>query len=858
MRKIILYLLLFLSLNPFAVCAIEPERALAIVNESIAYYDAKQYDKVISLLSPLMAEYEADESSSFEDYVSICHLLGGAYYETGNVTDAENIYNKGLTVLFNRSEDVTGLPVLRTILCDLGLVYNTLRNNDKAEEYLAYAKYLYEQNLDMDIAYARCLNNLALVAIAKGNRLWAKCYMDVSVDVLSKLSQVPETQLAMAYSNIGVIYEDMGYLDEAESNINKSIALYKRHNLTHELPQALNNLGALYWKKGDMVKAQECFTKAYRNSDTNYSNHALLGLNLVGAQYLNHDRQYINSVKALSKEVSNDILGKFAFMPNELREQYWNMSNVYLQCCNAYLFDTHDSKNFGTIYNNALFSKGLLLRTSNWIRSKINTSDEKSREQLNELISLQSQLANGNISADSIAFIQYRIANLDRELTRSNADYSAFKEEFTFDWRKVRGSLGKGEAAIEFVEIPEIAGDSISRIQYAAIVITKDSKNPDIIPLCEEQQLRSIFTKDITTLSANGQKSKLSEYIRKLYSNGNPRLYNGEKLYSLIWEPIESAMENISTIYYSPIGLLYSIAFQAVSHDSVPLCDKYNLNLLSSTREVVRLKRATSFQIDMAAVYGGISYDAIDEDLIAEARSYSRSRGSVWSADDTEVARAGWGYLAGTEKESWNVYAKLQDGGISTILLSNTQANEESFKAFDNNSPTLIHLATHGFFLSDPKVIAKNVFMQRRETIPEQNHLLNRSGLLFAGANRAWTANGVIDGIEDGILTADEISRLNLYNTELVVLSACETGLGEIVSTEGVFGLQRAFKLAGVKSLIMSLWKVPDEATSKLMQLFYDNWLSGMEVHHAFAESQKQIREEYPSPYYWAGFVMLD
>ena len=850
MRKIILYLLLFLSLNPFAVCAIEPERALAIVNESIAYYDAKQYDKVISLLSPLMAEYEADESSSFEDYVSICHVLGRAYYETGNVTDAENIYNKGLTVLFNRPDDVTGLPVLRTILCDLGLVYNTLRNNDKAEEYLAYAKYLYEQNLDMDIAYSRCLNNLALVARAKGNYLWAKWYMDVSVDVLSKSSQISEAQLAMAYSYIGVIYEDMGYLDEAESNMNKSIALCERHNLTHELPQALNNMGTFYWKKGNMVKAQDCFTKAYRNSNTNYPNHALMGLNLVGAQYLNHDRQFINSAKTLSKEVANDILGKFAFMPNELREQYWNISNLYLQCCNAYLFDTHDQKNYGIIYDNALFSKGLLLRTSSWIRSKINTADEKSREQLTELITLQSQLANGNILADSVGFIQYRIANLDRELTRSNTDYSAFKEEFTFDWRKVRRSLGKGEAAIEFVKIPEIAGDSVSRIQYAAIVITQDSKNPNIIPLCEERQLRSIFTKDITTLSAKGQKSKLSEYIRKLYSNGNPRIYNGEKLYSLIWEPIESAMENISTIYYSPIGLLHSIAFQAVSHDSVPLCDKYNLNLLSSTSEIVSLKKNKSFQIDMAAVYGGISYDATDEDLIAEARSYPHSRGSVWSADDAEVARAGWGYLAGTEKESRNVYAKLHDGGISTILLSNTQANEES--------PTLIHLATHGFFLSDPKLIAQNVFMQRREAIPEQNHLLNRSGLLFAGANRAWTSNGVIEDIEDGILTADEISRLNLYNTELVVLSACETGLGEIVSTEGVFGLQRAFKLAGVKSLIMSLWKVPDEATSKLMQLFYDNWINGMEVHHAFAESQKQIREEYPSPYYWAGFVILD
>ena len=135
---------------------------------------------------------------------------------------------------------------------------------------------------------------------------------------------------------------------------------------------------------------------------------------------------------------------------------------------------------------------------------------------------------------------------------------------------------------------------------------------------------------------------------------------------------------------------------------------------------------------------------------------------------------------------------------------------------------------------------------------------MNYSGLLFAGGNRAWTGVDVIDGIEDGILTANEISNMNLSNTNIAVLSACETGLGSDMSSEGVFGLQRAFKLAGIQTLIMSLWKVPDEATSKLMQVFYDNWLSGMDKHQAFSQAQRLIKEIYHEPYYWAGFVMLD
>ena len=147
--------------------------------------------------------------------------------------------------------------------------------------------------------------------------------------------------------------------------------------------------------------------------------------------------------------------------------------------------------------------------------------------------------------------------------------------------------------------------------------------------------------------------------------------------------------------------------------------------------------------------------------------------------------------------------------------------------------------------------------MQNQERNGSAN-LLQRSGLLFAGANKTWVKGESVRGIEDGILTAEEISKLDLSTTEIVSLSACETGLGEIISTEGVFGLQRAFKLSGVRTLIMSLWKVPDTATSKLMTSFYKNWSSGMEVHKAFIDAQKKIKDEYSSPYYWAGFVMLD
>ena len=187
------------------------------------------------------------------------------------------------------------------------------------------------------------------------------------------------------------------------------------------------------------------------------------------------------------------------------------------------------------------------------------------------------------------------------------------------------------------------------------------------------------------------------------------------------------------------------------------------------------------------------------------------------------------------------------------------EANEESFKALSGNSPATLHIATHGFFLQDEKQIRQTGFMQLMgdEKRVYRNPLL-RSGLLFAGANRAWTNTDVVPGIEDGILTAEEISQLDLSKTKLVVLSACETGLGEVQNSEGVFGLQRAFKLAGVETLVMSLWKVDDTATKDFMITFYQNLMEGKSKLQSFKTAQNFVREKYRNPYYWAAFVMMD
>jgi len=205
--------------------------------------------------------------------------------------------------------------------------------------------------------------------------------------------------------------------------------------------------------------------------------------------------------------------------------------------------------------------------------------------------------------------------------------------------------------------------------------------------------------------------------------------------------------------------------------------------------------------------------------------------------------------------------SKFEIRGDSVVTLSKNEATEENFKKLSGNSPNILHIATHGFFYEN---LNRNVQFETNLSTEDQYRLaedpLLRSGLIMAGANYAWkNSSNPPNEIEDGILTAMEISNLDLSNTDLVVLSACETGLGDIEGSEGVYGLQRAFKMAGVDKLIMSLWQVPDEETADFMQLFYEKWLNERTVRDAFIDTQREMYLKYKNePLKWAAFVLLE
>ena len=271
--------------------------------------------------------------------------------------------------------------------------------------------------------------------------------------------------------------------------------------------------------------------------------------------------------------------------------------------------------------------------------------------------------------------------------------------------------------------------------------------------------------------------------------------------------------------------------------DGCLISQHHNIYRLSNTVELLKDATTRKNELNHAMLYGGIIYDE-ENDPVVVAHG---KRGAIIGIE----------YLPGTEEEVRSIGGELAGSDYNVTIVTGNDATEMSVKELSGNGVSVLHLATHGFY--NP--------IEADAQVPGADDPLIHSGLYMAGASGTVTGYAVKTADEDGILTAKDIAGLDFSDTDLVVLSACQTALGK-VSDEGVFGLQRGFKKAGVNSLLMSLWPVDDEATRILMTRFYHNLAGGMDKHEALRESQSYLRlvddGYFDDPEYWAAFILLD
>ena len=297
---------------------------------------------------------------------------------------------------------------------------------------------------------------------------------------------------------------------------------------------------------------------------------------------------------------------------------------------------------------------------------------------------------------------------------------------------------------------------------------------------------------------------------------------------------------------------------------------------LSTTREVItrtethpnptkgrEKKTSTNPGEKEIVLFGGVDYNAT---LAANGTPPSEGTGEA-TTRDLQMRGMSAHYLPETKTEVEGIKQSFDSQQHSSDIHIGSDATETSVKALSAHCPKILHIATHGFYFTDTPATHRQKFRfmgqeDFRSVADLEDMALTRSGLLMAGANGTLKRNDPPAGVDDGVLTAQEISRLDLRGLDLVVLSACKTGLGDLNQGEGVFGLQRGFKKAGVQTIVMSLWEVADEATQLLMSAFYHNLLQGQSKRDAFHNAQTSLRQygdkSFDHPQFWAAFILLD
>jgi CHAT domain-containing protein len=567
--------------------------------------------------------------------------------------------------------------------------------------------------------------------------------------------------------------------------------------------------------------------------------HADIIDNLITAYlHLNEPKQAKPYILEYYNRMVNRITNNFPTMSTQERYYFWRKNGKYLSYnIPRIASELNNSEMDSLAYDSQLMAKGLLLSAEIEFSKVIKDSKD------DELIRLYDKFKENKNTLDKLYRIESSMRTIDidslqeiieiqeKALIGKSKEYGDFAKSLLINWKDVQNNLNEDDIAIEFVAfVQRLDGPE----KYYALTLKKNS-SPQMIYLCDSTQIANV--------SSNNY-------------------YVTTDLYRLIWKPLEDELHNINKVYFSASGLLHTIGIEYLNiDDRKRMCDNYELYRLSSTRELV-LKEERP-QIKKAVLLGGLDYDASLNNTKIETGNNGQS-GFNLKADqevvDTNLFRGGAGYLEGTKYEVETIGGILEEEKINYKILSEAEGTEDSIKKLSGKKYNLLHIATHGFFLSSSHK-GKNANTKNESNSTKEELALSRSGLLMSGANHFLHDINVPDNIEDGILTAKEISLLDFREMNMVVLSACQTGTGEVTS-EGVYGLQRGFKKAGAKTIVMSLWKVNDEATLVLMSEFYNNLVNGQDKINSLKNAQHFLRSfdegQYDDPKYWAAFIILD
>lgn len=813
--------------------------------------DATNYDIIIPSLINLKKNYEKPDTYSGAMYSRIVMYLHYYYMSVGDFASSRQILNEAANI-FNQREAEPNNEHFRNILICRGQLEVMLKNYGEALDYLNMAQKYFEEVNDYSEPYMIMMFNMAMSYQANEDLLSAKIYMDEAIELFEKIHgsiyEIQDENQFLLLSNFGYLCDALGNNSEAERCFLTVINNSKRTPSSYDAYiLACNNLSTMYMKQGRWLEATKLLEGLESgNDERNY----MLAQNLVPCYlYLKDYPKSVSSLKRMNKVSLLNIEKIVSHFTGLERENYWTeLSKELIFVNNLIAYHTDNPQAISIAYNNALFCKNLLINSSRIINSFISqSSDAAIRQQYQEYKDLKNRLAyktNNITQRDSVA---REIIETERIFLSNIGNLGQILNDESKTWQDVKASLQDGEIAIEFCYTPHMEHYPDLQPYYGAFVLRRDFDSPKLVSLENVDSIEGIFSKD------NADEL----FINELYASKKT-----ETLYRMLWSNLNPYLKGIKTIYYSPTGKLSNINFDVLcGEDGIMLNDKYSMIRVSSTANIGNVKTSPNDLYRTSVLYGNVKYDESTDEMAAASSTYNTFTGIGIQSElayRSENERGKWGPIPSTKTEIDNLKTLLSKKDITVFVCEGDTANEESFKNLNGNSPEIIHLATHGFVFDTPQKAEGNKFVASTNIYSKKDAYLMWAGLMLAGGNNIWQGKFNLTNVEDGILTADEISRLDLSNTKLVVLSACETARGKVDPVDGVYGLQRAFKLAGAQTIVMSLWKVQDNATAMLMTQFYTYLTSGVEKHQALWKAMMDVRKKYKDPYYWAGFIMLD
>lgn len=814
------------------------------------------------------------------DLISSLSNLGNLYIVMQRFAESEAYFNRALAIAV--AEDKQGLATAN-VLGNVALFYHMLGRMKEAEDAYRRALAIREARLGKDhLDLSTLLTNLGGFLITQSRYEDAEPLLRRGVEIAEKKFGRNHRTVGAALSNLGSLSAALAKWEEAERLFARSVAITENALDPHhpDLSNMLLNLGRARMNLGRLDDADAIYARiqTLRRVDTERLHDAAVFQMQANLRLLQgRPREALDLLNKSMAATQSAIDSILTFSSQEAMHAFVMHSNSSLAVVVSMARDGAIEDGATVALDWTLRRKGIVFDAMKRFRQFQDAlpPGDPLLSRLEAYRGLKQKLADAALQspmgkeADSLqaqmSEWQKELQGLEADLNKTLARKLSSSARDTIGVEAVRKKLAPYAALIEFLRCPLMRGKEETP-HYVAFVL-KSSGSPQLIDLgpaapidkavAAVRQEFTDFQDKLRDCDSDDEIHDLEKAQEKVYRKTSAALH------ALLFAPLRKALGEANLIYLAPEGDLNRVPFEAlVDEEGKYLVERFQFAYLSSGRDLLR-EEATPAMGTLVFANPDFRLEAGKREEIAEKVLGGKKSGEfVASRGPSELRSVGWKALPGAAAEARDIQKAIDKGNFAPVkVYQGPEALEDIFKRLP--APRVLHLATHGFFVDhDPDASWKEGSGAgwARGKLKQMDNPLLRSGIVLAGANTVGMKGRTT--IDDGWVTAEEIALLDLRGTELVVLSACQTGLGDTKAGEGVSGLRWAFLYAGAQSLVTSLFEVPDNETRELMKHFYarlptDGKLAALQHARQTLIQQRRASHGAAHPFFWASFVLV-